>query len=296
MAGVITKGVTDEFARIVKLGDEARDVRNWVLAATHYKSALSLVPDASGIYIQLGHSLKESGDFAGAEAAYLHALELAPGDLDLRVQLGHFYKMRGDTPMALRYYRSAQARGARDPHMLSYLATPGIAAPLDWAARNSSPYVEAAKPAESGYPVFDFQITSVSGSRKEGEAVLFRACVDLDRITKDEFSYLVANRNLRFGCQVYSATSDSEVIASERGLVSEDNTSPASLIVTFSLPVALFIDEKCRLVSINCVYDGKFWFSDRGRLSTYAVLGVDNPEKPDLFHYYLEKFNNGRQT
>jgi hypothetical protein len=296
MAGVITEGMTDEFGRIVKLGDEARDARNWVLAAHHYKSALSLVPDAAEIYVQLGHSLKESGDFAGAEAAYLHALELAPGDLDLHVQLGHFYKLCGDKPMALRYYRRAQARGARDRHMLSYLATPGVADPLDWASRNSSPDAEAAVPGESGYPVFDFQITSISSSRKEGEAVLFSARVDLDRITKDEFSYLVKNRNLRFGCQVYSGSSDTEVIASERGIVSEDPTSPTSLTVTFSLPVALFIDKKFRLVSMNGVYDGKFWFSDRGRPFTYAVVGNGKPERLDLFQYYLEHFNTDRQT
>src|SRR6516162_9079888 len=50
-----------------------------------------------------------------------------------------------------------------------------------------------------------------------------------------------------------SGSSDTEVIASERGIVSEDPTSPTSLIVTFSLPVALFIDKKFRLVSMNCV-------------------------------------------
>ena len=109
-------------------------------------------------------------------------------------------------------------------------------------------------------------------------------------------SFISKNRNLSFGCQVYSGSSDNDVIASERGTVSEDNTSPTSLTVTFSLPAMLFIDETSRLISINCVYDGKFWFSDRGRPSTYAAIGVDRPKRPDLFRYYLENFNTDRQT
>lgn len=232
----------------------------------------------------------------GAERAYLHALELAPDDVDLHLQLGHFYKLRGDTSTALRYYRSARSRGSRDPHMLSYLATPGLATPLNTIAKNSTVNSEMVRPAEAGYPVFDFQFMSVSRPRREGEAILFSASVELDRLTTEEFSYLVQNRSLRFGCQVYSDTSDSEVIASERGAISEDNTSPTSLIATFSLPMTFFMDRKWRLVSMNCVYDGKFWFSDRGRPSTYAVIVVDQRDRPDLFQYYLENFNTNQRT
>jgi tetratricopeptide (TPR) repeat protein len=296
MVDLVTIEESDEFARIVKLGDEARDARNWGLAAHYYKAAVSLMPEAATIHVQLGHSLKEAGDFGGAEAAYLRALDLAPDDVDLHLQLGHFYKLRGDISAALRYYRSARSRGSRDPHMLSYLATPGVAAPSGRVAKDFAPHPETGTPAESGYPVFDFQLTSISRPRKEGEAVVFSASVELDRITKDEFQYLAQNRNLRFGCQVYSDSSDSDVIASERGAVREDNTSPTSLIITFSLQAELFIDRKWRLVSMNCVYDGKFWFSDRGRPSTYAGIVVDTPDRPDLFQYYLENFNSNGQT
>jgi hypothetical protein len=218
-------------------------------------------------------------------------LELAADDVDLYVQLGHFYKLRGDKSTALRYYRSARARGSRDPHVLSYLANPGLAGPPDWPGNDPLTDGEPAKPAEGGYPVFGFQITSISHTRRKDEAVVFSVCVELARITREEFSYLAKSRSLRLGCEVYAGTSDSGVIASERGIVSPDNTSPTSLIVTFSLPSALFIDKKWRLISVNCVYDGKFWFSDRGRLSTYAAVGIDKPEKPDLFQYYLENFN-----
>ena len=283
MARLITKRTKGEFERFVELGDEARDGRNWALAAQHYKAALSLEPETAGIHVQLGHSLKEAGDFDGAEAAYLRALEITPDDVDLQVQLGHFYKLQGDIAKALQHYRSARARGSRDAHMLSYLATP---------VRTVEPDPSRA-PEEKGFPIFAFQFTSLSRPRKEGEAIVFSTGVELDRISKDEFSYLEQQRNLRFGCQVYAETSDSELIADERGVVTEDKTSATCLIVAFSLPIALFSDRPWRLVSLNCVYDGKFWFSDRGRPCTYAVVGVNNPEKQDLFQYYLENFNNG---
>jgi len=283
MARLITKRTKGEFERFVELGDEARDGRNWALAAQHYKAALSLEPETAGIHVQLGHSLKEAGDFDGAEAAYLRALEITPDDVDLQVQLCHFYKLPCDRSKALHHYRAARARGSRDAHMLSYLATP---------VRTVEPDPSRA-PEEKGFPIFAFQFTSLSRPRKEGEAIVFSTGVELDRISKDEFSYLEQQRNLRFGCQVYAETSDSELIADERGVVTEDKTSATCLIVAFSLPIALFSDRPWRLVSLNCVYDGKFWFTDRGRPCTYAVVGVNNPEKQDLFQYYLENFNNG---
>jgi Tetratricopeptide repeat len=285
MARLFTKQTKGEFERFLQLGDEARDERNWNLAAEHYRAALSLEPETAGIHVQLGHSLKEAGDFDGAEAAYLRALQITPDDVDLQLQLGHFYKLRGDVPKALKHYRSAQARGSRDAHMLSYLATPVQTVEPD-AAR---------APQETGFPVFAFQFTSLSRARKEGEAIVFSTGVELDRVSKDEFSYLAQSRNLRFGCQVYAETSDSELIADERGVVSEDKTSATGLIVAFALPLAIFRDRPWRLVSLNCVYDGKFWFSDRGRPCTYAVVGVNNAARQDLFQYYLENFNNGSQ-
>jgi tetratricopeptide (TPR) repeat protein len=293
MPRLIAKRPQDEFKRFVKLGDEARDGRDWALAAQHYKAALFLEPEAAGIHVQLGHCLKEARDFDGAEAAYLRALRITPDDVDLQLQLGHFYKLRGDTLKTLRHYRDAQARGSRDPHMLSYLATPGLAASLE-AAMSAEPS-DADKvraPEEGGFPVFDFQFISLSRLHKEDNALVFSTRVELDRISRNEFSYLAQRRSLRFGCQVYAETSDSVVIASERGAVAEDKTSATSLIVTFSLPIALFVDRPWRLISLNCVYDGKFWFSDRGRPATYATVGLSNPEKQDLFKYYLENFNN----
>jgi len=296
MRRLIAKRPHDEFKRFVKLGDEARDRRDWLLAAQHYKAALFLEPEPAGVHVQLGHCLKEASDFAGAETAYLRALQLAPGDVDLQVQLGHLYRLRGETAKALKHYRTAQARGSRDPHLLSYLATPGLAAPADSVVDAESGNAHDLRiPEEGGFPLFNFQFASLSRPHKEGNALVFSTGIELDRITKDEFSYLAQSRNLRFGCQVYADTSDSVVIASERGSVAEDKTSATSLIVTFSLPIALFVDRPWRLISLNCVYDGKFWFSDRGRPSTYATVGLNNPEKQDLFKYYLENFDNKSQ-
>jgi hypothetical protein len=285
MARPFTKQAKGKFERFVELGDEARDERNWTLAAQHYKAALFLDPETVGTHVKLGHSLKEAGDFDGAEAAYLRALQITPDDVDLQLQLGHFYKLRGNTPKALKHYRSAQARGSRDGHMLSYLAT---------AVQTVDPDLSRA-PEEKDFPIFAFQFTSFSRPRQEREAIVFSTGVELDRISNGEFSYLAQSRNLRFGCRVYSETSDSELIGDERGVVTEDKTSATCLIVAFSLPMALFRARPWRLVSLNCVYDGKFWFSDRGRPSTYAVVGVNNRERQDLFQYYLENFNNGSQ-
>ena len=271
----------DEFREAVKRGNEARDVRNWAVAAQHYSSAVGINPNAAEIHVQLGHSLKESGNLAAAETAYLRALELNPDGADLRVQLGHLYNTRGDIVAALRYYRSAQARGSRDPHMLSYLATPR--------------YIELAKSSENGYPVFGFQIVSVSRPQQnEDDAVIFNVSVELDRITKEELFYLIEKQGFRFGCQVYSGSSDTDVIASHRGEVIDNDTSPSSLTVRFALRATDFLDEKIRLISINGVYDGKSWFTERP--STYAAIGLSQREKPDLFRYYLEKFNADRQV
>ena len=269
------------FREAVKRGNEARNARNWELAAQYYSSAVGINPSAAEIHVQLGHSLKESSNLAAAEAAYLRALELNPDDADVRVQLGHLYKMRGDIVAALRYYRSAQARGSRDPHMLSYLATPR--------------YIELAKPPENGYPVFGFQIVSISRPQQnEDDAVIFDMSVELDRITKEELFYLIEKQGFRFGCQVYSGSSDTDVIASDRGEVIDNVASPSSLTVRFTLPATVFLDEKIRLISVNGVYDGKFWFTERP--STYAAIGLSKREKPDLFRYYLEKFNADRQV
>jgi hypothetical protein len=84
------------------------------------------------------------------------------------------------------------------------------------------------------------------------------------------------------------------VIASDRGEVIDNVTSPSSLTVRFTLPATVFLDEKIRLISINGVYDGKFWFTQRP--PTYAAIGLSKPERPDLFRYYLAKFNADRQV
>jgi hypothetical protein len=271
-----------EFRQAVRLGDEARDARNWALALEHYSTAVTLNPDVAEIQIQLGHSLKELGNFGAAETAYLRALELAPDDADLLVQLGHLYKTRGDAASAIRYYHSAVAHGSRDIHASSYLATPK--------------YVEVAQANERGYPVFDFQLTSISRAQIEGNGYVFSVGIELDRIVKEELFYLIENRALRFGCQVYSGASDTDVIADKRGHVIDNKTSPSSLTVLFTLPATIFSDESVRLVSINGVYDGRFLFSDRGRPPTFAAIGVSKPERPDLFRYYLEKFNTDRKS
>ncbi len=69
--------------------DAAREDRDWVAAARHYRRSLDNDPTRAAIWVQYGHALKESGRRPAAEAAYRQATALAPDDADAALQLGH---------------------------------------------------------------------------------------------------------------------------------------------------------------------------------------------------------------
>jgi tetratricopeptide (TPR) repeat protein len=79
----------------ISRGDRARDSRDWVSAARHYRKALDQKPDNSPIWVQYGHALKESGNFGEAEDAYRKSLELDTDVADTHLQLGHALKIQG---------------------------------------------------------------------------------------------------------------------------------------------------------------------------------------------------------
>ena len=93
--------------RELKLGDQARDARQWQAAAAHYGRAVETEPASFAIWVQYGHALKESGDVAAGEAAYRRALELAPEAADTHLQLAHALKLQGRVEEAAAAYRKA---------------------------------------------------------------------------------------------------------------------------------------------------------------------------------------------
>lgn len=101
-------------ARLVVLGDRARDARDFEVAADAYASALRKRPALDHIWVQYGHALKETGDRRGAEAAYRRAIELKPEVADSHLQLGHVLKIQNRLLEAKDAFQRALSI---DPHL-----------------------------------------------------------------------------------------------------------------------------------------------------------------------------------
>lgn len=87
-----------------RLGDAARDDKNWLKAASAYKAHLEEHPDDAAIWTQYGHALKEQGRIEEAEVAYRRALVITPDDADGHLQLGHALKLQGRLDEAAECY------------------------------------------------------------------------------------------------------------------------------------------------------------------------------------------------
>lgn len=99
--------------------DQARDRRDWTVAAEAYALALSHHPGDAAIHVQHGHMLKEAGRLDEAEAAYRAAAAAAPYDADPWLQLAHVLKALGRASQANDAFvealrRDPKVRGARD--------------------------------------------------------------------------------------------------------------------------------------------------------------------------------------
>ncbi|MGH7029631.1 MAG: tetratricopeptide repeat protein, partial [Stellaceae bacterium] len=101
-------------ARAVARGDQAREAKQWPLAARHYRQALDRDPLDAPCWVQYGHALKEFGSLPEAEAAYRRSLALAPSLADTHLQLGHVLKLQGRAQAAQAAYLRAFAL---DPQM-----------------------------------------------------------------------------------------------------------------------------------------------------------------------------------
>lgn len=92
-----------------KIGDAARDARDWNGAAEFYSRHLKKNPKDFAIWVQLGHALKEAGRLEEAAAAYAAAAQLKDSDADLLLSRGHLAKLRGDSMAARGFYHLSYA-------------------------------------------------------------------------------------------------------------------------------------------------------------------------------------------
>ncbi len=144
-----------------RLGDAARDRREWPVAATHYRAHLNQPgrEQDAPIWVQLGHAEKESGRLDAALPAYRKAVALTPEIADCHLQLAHCLKLMGQASEALEAYNEAlridplagTARQDRDDLARQLAAsmgvpaqTPGGPLPAADAARDAGDWRQAA--------------------------------------------------------------------------------------------------------------------------------------------------------
>jgi len=90
-----------------RLGDDARDKKDWERCISFYEEYLESAPEDDDIWVQLGHAYKEHGHLELAERCYLRSLSIAPLNPDTHLQLGHVEKLRGHGFQAMARYRKA---------------------------------------------------------------------------------------------------------------------------------------------------------------------------------------------
>ena len=140
---------------VLIVADEARDARQWELAAQLYRKALDRDPNNPPIWVQYGHALKESGALrdpdrlAQAEAAYRTSMALDPGAGDTYLQLGHILKLKGKTDEAEALYLRALALDPSKPNPLEELRG------LGWAEAQISELLTLVRPDRAEAPSSD---------------------------------------------------------------------------------------------------------------------------------------------
>ena len=94
---------------LLRLADDARDKKQYLVAAELYDRALRAVAPNVDILLllQCGHMYKEARSFPEAKARYLEALSLEPRNAEVLIELGHFFKVIGRYEDAEHYYQEA---------------------------------------------------------------------------------------------------------------------------------------------------------------------------------------------
>ena len=80
-----------------RLGDQARDQKDWSQAVIDYQQHLAEHPQDQAIWVQFGHALKESGDSHRAINAYKTALILNADDVETYEHFLHLLRVTGST-------------------------------------------------------------------------------------------------------------------------------------------------------------------------------------------------------
>ncbi|WP_442678964.1 glycosyltransferase family 9 protein [Sphingomonas sp. ASY06-1R] len=93
--------------RLVARANEARDARQFGVAAGLYQEAAHFNPHNPRIRTQWAHMLKESGDLPAAQIQYELAAADLPNDADLALQIGHLHKLAGRRDAAQASYLRA---------------------------------------------------------------------------------------------------------------------------------------------------------------------------------------------
>lgn len=103
------KAVGDDTVRrhLIQCADEARDQKQFIIAAKFYEQSLRFGTPRTDILLQCGHMYKEAKNFPPARVCYLQALDLEPNNAEILLQLGHFSKVVGHYIDAEDYYKKA---------------------------------------------------------------------------------------------------------------------------------------------------------------------------------------------
>ena len=115
--------------------DQARDSRDWRLAADLYEKVLRRSRHLDGIRVQLGHMYKEMGEFDLAARQYHDVLARTPQDDDLHLQIGHLEKLSRHWTAAVRHYGEAVRINPANSDALGEYQALGGALTLDMASR-----------------------------------------------------------------------------------------------------------------------------------------------------------------
>jgi Tfp pilus assembly protein PilF len=157
--------------RQLRLGDRARDSRDWGRAARRYKAALRLNPAMTGIWVQYGHALKESGRRPAAETAYRRALMQDHHNAETHLQLGHLLKLEGRHNEAAVEYATAHVLDPALDDAAQELRE------LGFCLLNAGRFAEL----EAGYRDRTFERQAQTELREELELQLYGLRSDLQR-------------------------------------------------------------------------------------------------------------------
>lgn len=107
--GLESASLDQQEADLLAAGNEARDRRDWSLAAEHFGLLLRSASHMGSVWVQYGHALKEAGFPSTAARAYRKGTEIRPLSADAWLQLGRVLALLNKPALARRSYDQAVA-------------------------------------------------------------------------------------------------------------------------------------------------------------------------------------------